>query len=325
MQLQQQQTTQHQHQQQPTHQPHTSTMSTNAQQTPPPSPSPEKSSPSPPQRTVCGGPPLPPAARMIGMAGPAWTYSNMERPAGTKDMGSWVARIYTNEQQRRLNVDAKGNPTASPAAAPAATCNHPLAQSLLAKAKEMPRQFRCGVGLKGFRGRGSSPSPPPPSPPQSKPFQREAPRRGGGGAADRGPIKAGTPKTFPAHWGQPPRMQTRDLRQWPGGYGRGSGTVAKWIQTKMEQDKQPAAAARAAPARAAPAPAPAPNTKNAWPELVGTDCNDAKAIIQAEGGTAVQQVHCIPDGSMVTCDMRTDRVRIFTTADGTVASTPRIM
>ena len=62
--------------------------------------------------------------------------------------------------------------------------------------------------------------------------------------------------------------------------------------------------------------------KNAWPELVGMDSNAAKAIVQAEGG--VRQVHCIPEGSMVTCDVSADRVRIFTTADGIVASTPRI-
>jgi len=41
---------------------------------------------------------------------------------------------------------------------------------------------------------------------------------------------------FPAHWGDPPRIQTRDYRPWPGGYGAGSGTVAKWIQEKMDED-----------------------------------------------------------------------------------------
>lgn len=41
---------------------------------------------------------------------------------------------------------------------------------------------------------------------------------------------------FPAHWGDPPRMQTKDLRQLPGGYGMGSGTLAKWITEKMAAD-----------------------------------------------------------------------------------------
>jgi len=47
---------------------------------------------------------------------------------------------------------------------------------------------------------------------------------------------SGEKKKFPAHWGEPPRAQTRDMRPWPGGYGAGSGTVAKWIQLNMDQD-----------------------------------------------------------------------------------------
>jgi predicted secreted protein len=62
-------------------------------------------------------------------------------------------------------------------------------------------------------------------------------------------LKAGAPKppqkiyrspngkAFPAHWGAPPRIQTRDLRPFPGGYGRGSGTLARWIQKNMDADK----------------------------------------------------------------------------------------
>ncbi len=41
---------------------------------------------------------------------------------------------------------------------------------------------------------------------------------------------------FPAHWGDPPKIQTRDLRPLPGGYGRGSSTLAKWIEANMEKD-----------------------------------------------------------------------------------------
>jgi len=47
---------------------------------------------------------------------------------------------------------------------------------------------------------------------------------------------SGEKKKFPAHWGEPPHAQTRDMRPWPGGYGAGSGTVAKWIQLNMDQD-----------------------------------------------------------------------------------------
>tara|TARA_Y100001934_G_C12321929_1_gene760495 strand:- start:571 stop:1413 length:843 start_codon:yes stop_codon:yes gene_type:complete len=55
------------------------------------------------------------------------------------------------------------------------------------------------------------------------------------------PEKKGAPapngKHFPAHWGAPPLRQTRDLRTLPGGYGRGSGTLAKWIQGNIDRDK----------------------------------------------------------------------------------------
>ena len=51
--------------------------------------------------------------------------------------------------------------------------------------------------------------------------------------------------TFPAHWGAPPRMQTKDLRELPGGHGMGSGTLARWIQEHLDEDAQ--AGARPAP------------------------------------------------------------------------------
>ncbi len=49
---------------------------------------------------------------------------------------------------------------------------------------------------------------------------------------------------FPNHWGPPPAVQTRDLRDLPGGYGRGSSTLAGWIQENLDRD----AAAKSAPA-----------------------------------------------------------------------------
>ncbi|MEC9036379.1 MAG: DUF1080 domain-containing protein [Verrucomicrobiota bacterium] len=45
-------------------------------------------------------------------------------------------------------------------------------------------------------------------------------------------------KKFPAHWGNPPKIQTEDLRPLPGGYGNGSSTLAKWISKNLEQDKK---------------------------------------------------------------------------------------
>ncbi|MDA1273010.1 MAG: DUF5060 domain-containing protein [Verrucomicrobia bacterium] len=44
-------------------------------------------------------------------------------------------------------------------------------------------------------------------------------------------------KDFPAHWGSPPRIQTRDYILLPEGYGRGSSTLSKWISTNLEADR----------------------------------------------------------------------------------------
>jgi len=40
--------------------------------------------------------------------GPAWTRGGVEAPTGTKDMGGWVAHVYTKEQMARLGVDEDG-------------------------------------------------------------------------------------------------------------------------------------------------------------------------------------------------------------------------
>jgi hypothetical protein len=46
---------------------------------------------------------------MLFISGPAWTRGEIERPEGTKDMGTWTAAVYTAEQQARLGVDEQGN------------------------------------------------------------------------------------------------------------------------------------------------------------------------------------------------------------------------
>lgn len=43
---------------------------------------------------------------------------------------------------------------------------------------------------------------------------------------------------FPERWGPEPVMQTRDYRELPGGYGFGSGTLAKWIEANMAKDAE---------------------------------------------------------------------------------------
>ena len=57
---------------------------------------------------------------MCGSIGPAWTRGEIEAPAGTQNMGSWTASVYTPEQQERLGVDAQGNATTT---APASTAS----------------------------------------------------------------------------------------------------------------------------------------------------------------------------------------------------------
>ncbi len=50
-------------------------------------------------------------------------------------------------------------------------------------------------------------------------------------------YKAPNGKPFPASWGPPPLIQTRDLRPLPGGYGQGSGTLARWIEEHLQRDE----------------------------------------------------------------------------------------
>ena len=49
-------------------------------------------------------------APLIGAIGPNWTRGPSEAPAGEKNMGTWIAAVYTEEQQGRLGVDEMGDP-----------------------------------------------------------------------------------------------------------------------------------------------------------------------------------------------------------------------
>jgi Domain of unknown function (DUF5060)/Putative collagen-binding domain of a collagenase len=59
-------------------------------------------------------------------------------------------------------------------------------------------------------------------------------------------------RKYPAHWGAPPEIQTKDIRPLPGGFGEGSSTLAEWIQGNLDQDA--AATARALTLEAASFP-----------------------------------------------------------------------
>ena len=60
-----------------------------------------------------------------------------------------------------------------------------------------------------------------------------------------------------------------------------------------------------------------------WPEVVGLTGENAAEAIQ-KSRPDLRQVTVIPEGSMVTRDMRFDRVRVFVNDDGKVVTTPRV-
>lgn len=136
-------------------------------------------------------------------------------------------------------------------------------------------------------------------------------------------------KEFPSRWGSPPLRQTRDYVPLPEPYGgKGSSTLKKWIEQKMEEDAAAAEAVAAAEAgeksnaRRFADPDASTSTASAWPEksLVGMTGEDAKKEIK--GVDPSLEVHVLPEDSMVTMDYRTDRVRIFVDADGKVVRQP---
>ena len=51
-------------------------------------------------------------------------------------------------------------------------------------------------------------------------------------------FKSPSGKLYPEHWGAPPKLQTRDLRPLPGGYGQGSGTLVRWISENLARDEK---------------------------------------------------------------------------------------
>mmetsp|Transcript_89813 Transcript_89813/g.159736 ORF Transcript_89813/g.159736 Transcript_89813/m.159736 type:complete len:139 (+) Transcript_89813:76-492(+) len=47
---------------------------------------------------------------------------------------------------------------------------------------------------------------------------------------------AGSEKEFPPSWGTPPEIQTMDYAPLAGGYGHGSSSLSRWIQTNIDKD-----------------------------------------------------------------------------------------
>ena len=95
------------------------------------------------------------------------------------------------------------------------------------------------------------------------------------------PDKSGGRKAFPKHWGAPPRLQTKDLRPLPGGYGRGSSTLAGWIQKNLDLDAKDPNRGKIKP-HPGPAPKPDPVAPplNA-PKVNPVDIAKVKAAMEA--------------------------------------------
>ena len=54
---------------------------------------------------------------------------------------------------------------------------------------------------------------------------------------DRPKVTPEKPR-FPRHWGHPPKIQTRDMVELPGKFGKGSSTLAHWIKDNLKKDAQ---------------------------------------------------------------------------------------
>ena len=59
-----------------------------------------------------------------------------------------------------------------------------------------------------------------------------------------------------------------------------------------------------------------------FPQTIGLSGEEARRIIN--GVDANLTVHIVPEGSMVTMDFRTDRVRVFVDEGGIVRSAPNV-
>ena len=53
-------------------------------------------------------------------------------------------------------------------------------------------------------------------------------------AKSREDLAQGRPQ-YPPAFGPPPKMQTRDLRVLPFGYGHGSGTMVTWLEKRAKE------------------------------------------------------------------------------------------
>ncbi|CAM9680108.1 unnamed protein product [Hapterophycus canaliculatus] len=65
------------------------------------------------------------------------------------------------------------------------------------------------------------------------------------------------------------------------------------------------------------------SVRQTWDECVGMSVSDAMAVIRA-ARPDLRRIVKVPEGSMVTMDMRRDRVRVYCNAEDIVTRAPRI-
>lgn len=123
-------------------------------------------------------------------------------------------------------------------------CQLDFCEACEAKAVHDPSHVRLKIPAKGmFPDLGvSSVRRVPSQTPTSNERIRMPRRESGRPAASRMLMpteESGRPTSrFPSHWGASPGRQTRDYVRLPGEYGRGSGTLRKWIQKNMDADQE---------------------------------------------------------------------------------------
>ena len=52
------------------------------------------------------------------------------------------------------------------------------------------------------------------------------------------PVIVEATRLYPKHWGDPPKIQTKDYRKLPEPYGHGSSTLYNWIKKNQKADKE---------------------------------------------------------------------------------------
>jgi len=95
-----------------------------------------------------------------------------------------------------------------------------------------PQQRIKLAGINAFlRAKNKPENGRPPQPTTCEPAPQPKPKNPSKG-------KGGNISRFPGHWGKPPAIQTRDLVKLPGNFGRGSSTLAKWIEKNLKADNE---------------------------------------------------------------------------------------